>query len=378
MNRLYKIILNISRSFSTIISSFIISIIGVRYFGKENWGEFIHLFTWITFLAFIANFGNKDYLLRRFSNTPSKKPSHFTTSLISRSLLLSLSIILFFAFPIKLAVSSFIFIIILFIYQSFDSIIIFNQKFLLQLVAETTGFVLILIGVFYIPNFDLTHIIYIYCFTFLIKILIVFNHIKPFLKFKNIKFSLLDLKRSFPFFLIIFSGWISSKMDFYVVNVMMPPQQISEYQIGITSFYLLQSVSYLIILPFNKHLYRLNLKAVKKIKNKVAMASFPIIILGSISIWLVLEKLALLNLPTYFYVIGAIASIPTFFFIVDIIMYYRFKKENNVLKINFILAFLNLILSIFLIEKFGISGALTSMLLIQFIALIIYKKTAIW
>lgn len=373
MNRIRKIITVVSRSFSTSLFSFLISFVGIYSYGKTIWGEFIQLFTWILLIAFLTSFGNKDYLLRKYSNKPSKIALYYSNNVVSRMLLLIISIVLFFFFPFHIAIASVILIVLIFIYQSFESLIIYHQKFLKQLIAESIGFLLIITYFLVNKTYNLEMLIYVFSASFFVKISFLIIDFKKYFIVKNIHFSLDELKKSFSFFLIIFSGFIASKIDLYIVNVIMPKESISVYQIGITAFLLLQSVSYLLILPFNKHLYRLKLQSIKKIKKTLYLVALPIVVIGSFMIWFIFERIINLNLPICFYYIGGISSIPTYFFIVDIIQHYRNKEEKIILKINLIAAFINLTLSIILINKLAIIGALMSVLITQIVLVILYK-----
>lgn len=373
MKKYYKIIQNIFRSFSTPIFSFTLSIIGIRLFGKENWGDFIYVWTIINFFTFLANFGNKDFLLRKYSTNPAKISSYFSVSFSSRLAVLLLSFALFFIVPATTALYSFILIIFIYTYQSFDSLIIYHQKFLPQLIAEILGFTIILALFLVDYMFNLYYLLFAYSFSYLCKIVFVSLSLKKELKHFQFSFSIYELKKSFPFFLIVFSSWIASKIDLYVVNFKLPSNQIAKYQLAITAFFLLQSLSYLIILPFNKHIYRLQLASLKKIKRKISYISLPIVIAGSVCIGLTLEYLALLNLPYSFYIISGLASLPIFFYVIDIMLCYKNKQEYKILKINSISTVINLIFTYYLTTFYGVTGGIVSVLIVQVVILIFYK-----
>ncbi len=374
MNKIFKVILNILRSFSIPVFSFIISLLGISYFGKTDWGEFIYYLTWILFLAFICGFGNKEYLLRSYSDFPSQISKYFTKNIISRSVLLLLSLVLFLVFPFNIAMASFSLLLLLFIYQSFDSLIIYNQKFLLQLITEVIGFLLIIAILIYISEYNLETLIYAFCISYLFKICILAYFIKDHFSLNHINFSIKELKDSLSFFLILFSGWMASKIDLYIVNLTVTKDHISEYQIGTTAFLLLQSISYLIISPYSKHIYRVNKKVIKKIKKILSITSLPLVVFGTSATYLILEVIMHLKLPLIFYIYGGLSALPTYFFIVDIMMYYRYKKEVMLMKINFFGALLNLISTFIFIRYLGISGALLSVFITQCVMLIIYKS----
>jgi O-antigen/teichoic acid export membrane protein len=373
MPKYYKIILNIARSLAVPCFNFLIAIIGVKYLGKNNWGDFIQILLWIYFVAFIANFGNKDFLLREFSKSPASLDRSFFLNLISRSLLLSLSFILLLFFPLKTALLSILLVLLLFIYQSLESLVIYNQKFFTQLVSEIVGFIVIISVIFFTNEVNSDILILSYCLAFILKIAIVLPILK--LNFNTIefKFSLSQFQLTLPFFLIGLSGWLSSKIDLYLVNIILPKSELAEYQLLITAFLLLRSLAALIIYPFTKHIYRLQRKTIKKINRILFIASAPLVIVGTFIIWFIFEKIIFLNVSVNLYIFGALSSLPYYFFIIDIFLFYKHKKENKVMYLNFSAAIFNFILAILLIPKYGITGALLGVMFTQFVVLFIYK-----
>lgn len=372
-SKFLKIILNISRSFAVPAFNFFIAIIGINYLGKENWGDFIQILLWIYFIAFISNFGNKDFLLRSFSENSSKMYTVFFENLFSRSIFLCLSLLLFVFFPSKIALLSILLCLLIFIYQSFESLIVFSQRFLLQLIAEILGFILIVSIIHFNNQINTETLISAYCIAFIIKITFMLFGLKINFRSTKFHFSKKQIYLLFPFFLITFSGWLASKIDLYIVNLYLSKVRIAEYQLFMTAFLMLQSFAALLIYPFSKHLYRLPLKSVKKIKNKIALIGIPLVFSGTISIWFVFENIVDLKLSTDLYILGGLSSLPIYFFIIDIMMFYRNKKEKIVMKINFISVMLKLILSLFLIVSFGLKGVLTSVLLTNYSILLLYK-----
>jgi len=373
MNKLVKIILNIARSISVSAFNFLIAIIGIKYLGKNNWGAFVQVLLWVYFVAFIANFGNKDFLLREFSKYPSKIHAYFVTSFISRAIFLLLSFLLIAFFPIKIALLGMLLSILIYTYQSLESLIIYNQKFLTQLIAEVFGFALICSFIFYVKQLTTQNLILAYCIAFLLKISIILFSITIDFKQTKFTFSLKQIQLLIPFFLIGFSGWLSSKIDLYVVNFQLTKAQLAEYQLLITAFLMLQGFSAMIIYPFSKHLFRLKHQTIGKIKRILIIVCFPIIIVSTFLIWFIFEKVIHLNLATNLYIIGAISALPIYFFIVDIFMLYKEKRETKVMYINFVAAFLNLIMTLLLIPIYGIKGAILSVLITQYALLFLYK-----
>ena len=374
MSKLLKIILNIARSLAMPISNFLIAIVGVKYLGKENWGDFIQVLLWIYFVVFIANFGNKDFLLRLYSKNPSTIYSHFSKSFFSRIVFLSLAVVLFFFFSIKIALLSILLSILIYSYQSIESLVIFKQKFLTQLIAETVGFTIILGFIFYKTSLSTTTLLMAYCIAFLLKFTIVIVALKIDFKQFEFRFSKDQIKPLIPFFLIGFSGWLASKIDLYVVNLLLPKTQLATYQLLITAFLMLQAFAAYIIYPFTKHLYRLNNTSIQKIKKILYAVSLPLISFCTLLIWFVFEYFVKLNLNINLYILGAFSALPIFFFIVDIIQFYKNGEEKKVMYINFATAIISLILTLILIPIYGIKGALLSVVITQYLLLILYKS----
>lgn len=373
MNRLLLIGINTIRGFSGPVFNFLIALFGIKFFGKEDWGAMIYALLLVFLAVFIISWGNKDYLVRKYSAQPSKIYHAFYSNFFSRSLLLPLALLLFLFFPFSIAIWCIILVILMHSYNALESLVIYHQKFGYQFVAELLAFGIILSSIFYVENFDLQTFLKLYCFAFLVKFLCLVTNLKFWKEKFSYKISVNEFKATFWFFMLGLSGWVASKADLYIVNFTMPKAQISQYQIAITAFLLIQSLSYLIILPFNKHLYRLPEKSIAKIKKILALTSFPLVSVCTVILWIVLENIANSNLPVNFYVFGGLASIPIYFFIIDIIMYYKNKKESSILKINFINALLNIVLTYLLIQKMGIMGAIISVFINQCSFLCFYK-----
>jgi O-antigen/teichoic acid export membrane protein len=373
MNKLILIGINALRGFSGPVFNFLIALFAIKLFGKENWGTMINALLSIFLIVFLISWGNKEYLVRKYSKQPSKIFYAFYSNFLTRSLLLPLSLFLLLFFPLQIAFWSILLTILMHCYNALESLIIYNQKFGVQFIAEIIAFGSIISSLFFFENFSLELFLKLYCFAFILKLFIIIINLKIWKEHFSFKISLNEFTATFSFFMLGLSGWIVSKIDLYIVNFTMPKEQISEYQIAITAFLLIQSLSYFIILPFNKHFYRLPEKTIQKIKKIVASVSLPIVAISTFAVWFILEKIAQLNLPTSFYILGGLSCIPTYFFIVDIMIYYRNKKETSILKINFINAFINLILTFFLIQKMGIMGAIISVFINQCSILCFYK-----
>lgn len=372
--KIQKIVFNGLKGVAIPVFNFIIAAIGIKHFGNKDWGSFINILIWVYFLAFIANFGNKDFLLRNYSKEPNKINHLFLSSLISRSVFLIFSVGMIYFFPLKTSLLSIALCLLIYIYQSLDSIVIYKQKFGSQLVIELIGSSIIAFGILLQESLNLQKIISLYCLCYFIKIISQLIFLRIEFKTTYLMFSFDLIVKSFPFFLIGFSGWLASKIDLYMVSFYLPNESLAKYQIFISAFIMVRASAGLILYPFSKHLYRLPAISLSKIKKLLLQLSIPIIVLATTIIWFILENLIEIHFTLDYYLLGALSSFPIFTYILTIMSLYRFNKERIVLLTSFTSVILYLILSSIFIPLIEIKGALVSVIIIQFMIMIIYSK----
>jgi O-antigen/teichoic acid export membrane protein len=374
MNRYLQLFFSMLKMVSVPLLNFLTLFLGIKFYGKENWGDFISISIWIFFIAFIAKWSGQNYLLKEFSKNTSNYLNIFYSNVLERSVFLLPSLVLFFVFPFHLALSVLFVLILLFIYNSYEALIVYNQKFQLQFIVEIIGMLLLLIGFIVFPVFNLTTIFYVFGISYLTKCVFLFLNFNHSFKNLRIGFSFIHLKKSFPFFLIGFSGWLASKCDIYIVSVFFSKKELSEYQILISCFLMLQAIPAYLVLPINKHLFRLPQTSINKIKKKLIWFALPIIIMSSTLIWLVMSSLVHIQLSFLIYFIASFSTVPTFFYSVDVLQLYKKNKENEIMKLSFITAFLNSIALVFLVPNFRILGAIISICMAQWLYLFFILK----
>lgn len=374
MNKILNIAINVFRGILFPILNFLVMILGVKIYGKNDWGTLINTIIWVSLIVFILNWGNKDFLIRKFSQEPSKIINTFYSNLFTRSLLIFISLAFLFFYSISTSLICILLVILTHFYNSFESIIIFKQKFKEQLFAETIGFCIIIIGIISLKMYDLNTFLILYCSSFLIKSIYLFIVLK--LWKEKIIFSIdtNHLKYSLPFFILGFSGLVNSKIDLYLVNAFLESSKISDYQLLTSAFLMLQSLSILIVAPLNKTIYRSNQIIIDKLKIIFKNFAIPLVLLGSIGIWIILEKVVQLNLGWEIYFISLLASLPSFFNVIPILSLYKKHQENKVLISNSIAAVINTIACLLLLPKFGILGICIGVCISQWIYLIIIRK----
>ncbi len=367
--RVNIIFFNFLRGFAPSLFNFFIALIGFQSCGAENWGEFAGVILILFVFNFIANWGNKEYLIRTYSEKPNEIKLHYAKSLTTRALFLALSIPLLLYYDSNIALLSILLIIVRFLYSSFESLIIYQQAFKMQLIAELTGFVLILSAIFFNKSFSIEYFLFVYLVSNLVKLVLLTIYLKPFGKRDLFHFDFSILVLTLPFFLISLSGWLHSRIDLYIVEFHLGDTYLAKYQILMGAYLLLDALSAFIVQPFSKHIYRLKDETLKKIRFLLMKIGLPLVLMGSFSIYIFLNFFTTVEFSNLIYFIMTIGAIPPFFYMIDVFILYRRKQEKLIMRIGFLGAGLNLLLALILIPKVGILGAIIGATVAKFILL---------
>ena len=360
------------RTFMPAITLFLISFLLINRFSLELWGNFVAYLLVVNLTAHIINWGNKEYLIRAFSEYPSKISSAFYTHLFSRGLILILSCpILFLCFELEMAFWLIFWVTGLYLYQSSESLIIYTKKFNIQVLVEAIALVISLAYIMLNETISVLNIIQLFTLVMWIKVLFVLITIYP----SKVAFGIdLDqLKLSAPFFIIGLSGLLQSRVDQYIIALNCSKEMIASYQLFLSMFILLQSLSSIIFVPFNKIIYRIGIDVFRKIQLKIAILSVLLVVIITPALSLILSSLFHLEINVYFYIIGAFFAFPPFIYVPIIYLFYRVKREKEIMYVNYIGAGSNLLLTFYFVNYGNPFNAVVASALAQWGMLIWYS-----
>lgn len=373
MRKLITIGVNTIQGFATPAFNFLIVVFGVKIFGKAEWANLINVMIWVFFISFLFGWGNRDHLLRVFSENPSKMYDAFYSNFFSRCFLLPFSLLLFFFFPVEVASWAVALVVLTFAYASLSTLVIHHQKFAAQLVAEIIGFAIIFGSIFYVKEFNLITFLQVYVVSIVVKLILLSSKLRFWTASFSATVSIAEFKSGLPFFILGLSGWLISKTDIYIVDLYLEKSQLAEYQLLITSFVMLQALAAYITIPFTKHVYRVSDEVVQKIKYKLYAVSLPLTILGGFAIWIIMECFVKLGFGYEYYILGASTAIPCYFYTLNVMELVKNHQERSIIYISFFIFFISISMILLLIETYEIFGLLLSAAITQWIALIVYK-----
>ncbi len=373
MHKLLKISAHTIRGFSGPIFNFLIALFGVKFFSKNDWGLVVNILLWVFLIVFILGWGNRDYLVRKYSKQPSKIYHFFYSNFITRSIFLPFSLLLFLFFSFQIASWGIILCVLMHCYYALDSLVLYHQKFRAQLFAEVIGSSIILGSIFYLDTFNLSLFLKFYCIAFFCKNLCILMVLKLWKNPFSFRISLNEFIDGFWIFTLGFSGLLTSKIDIYLIDLYLPKSTLSEYQLLITAFLMLQAISGFIVIPFTKHIFRLPNHIIKKMQQKLYIVAIPIVIIGTACIWFIMEQFVLLNLNFWYYIYGALMAFPSFLYTLDVMILIKSHQEKRVILMNSLGFIINSILIINVIKNHQILGVLLSVCFTQWLLLLFYK-----
>lgn len=374
MTLINKIRFNVFRGYAHSLYQFLILVFAIKMFGRAHWGEIVGIFLITNLLSMVAQFGQKEYLLRAFSKSPSEISILFSKNFVSRSLFLLFGLLFFLFYPPQIASMLIVLVVLQYLYLSMDCLVVYFQKFKAQFIAESVCFAIILGGFLLLKEFHLQSAIAIYSIAFGLRFFILTLFIKPTQFIKQTIFSWDTLKKGFPFFLLAFSGWLTARLDTYFVSYYLTNTELGVYQFLISGLLLIQSLSYFISLPLYKYYFRLNTLSSKAIQKKFITYALPLALIA-FSCFMVFEKVVFdFGFTFWTYLWALLFIIPTFFYTFDVLTLFKNNKEYSVVAVNGTMLVLQSIIFVLLIPKLQFNGALVTVCAAQWIALIIYKR----
>ena len=352
----------------------------LRLADASTWGAFIKVFLIISILGHVVNFGNREYLLRNFAAEPSRIHEQFRRALLSRAALLPIAFIVALSLlPSEIWIWVACWLIGQFLYQSVEVYIFQYRRFAPSALVEALGLALIVLLI-YRWHLDRNSLVQIYAISYLFRFLLITGFL-PLEIWKGI-LQASQIQRSFFvdarwFFFIGLSGLLQSRVDLYTISFFLSDQQVGEYQVIVAFVLLVQVVAGIILSPFSINLMRQSLGAIRKTARRLAVFGLIAAPLGVIGAYLILQFAYQLKLTAAFYIWSLVLVYPVFFYLSWIYYLYGKKLERTVMLCNFGGALLNIVLTLLLIQHYGILGALISSATVQVLLMLVLPYLAL-
>jgi O-antigen/teichoic acid export membrane protein len=325
----------------------------VKLYGTGDWGSFVYYFLYASLASLVLNWGNKDYLLREISKNPAEIGSLWRKSFITRLiLLLPLAVIFLLSFPYGMVVYLIIWILLLFISQSFEVFVTFHRKFMLSFTLEIFSSLIMFASIiFFKDRLGFSALIYSYFLYLSIKAAVYLIYFRRDALRRSVLPSgkLIDpalLKNSFTFFLIGITGMLSSRVDQYTVSYFLPKEALGEYQVLKNFLIYFQSAASFMILPFIKNLYRMKDDSMDKMGVRLLAAGLILIVPMIAALYIIIEFVYGFRFPPEIYLYSALFILPGYYSSVIIYKLFKNSRQSLVVLVSVIGIIISLVLNV--------------------------------
>ena len=375
--RIRPIALNAVQTGLKSFSNVIISLLIIRLFSETLWGEVVFYLIFIDLAFNIIDWGNKNYLILKFSERPDQLRLQWQESIITRFFLplLAITVLLFLPILFLVKIAIIIWIIGRYIYSSFEPVINYQRDYKFSIVAESVSLIVILIPLLLLDDLRVGDILFTYAVTFIVRALLAGLVYRYFFQKFSFRFSRKFLFSAFPFLLMGLSGLLLSRADLYLVAALLPKSALGQYQV-LNSLLLfgLFSISWLLT-PFEKNIYRLRPASLKKLQYKMILFGFPASIGLMLFIFIFLQFIFLFEFSFTIYFLGFLYLYSFFFYLIR--LYYFSKKNKQHIAVTFSIAagVVNILTGLILIPSMEIAGALMAAVIGQLCLILLLFQT---
>jgi len=345
----------------TPLGHLLISYFIIKYKSIAFWGSYVEVLIWVNLILLLLSFGNKAFLLKEFSKTPAKLYQLWFSNFLNRSILLipSFLIIVFTPFFEDKILLTCLWLLLLFISQSYQVLILYLKDFKYSLLVEIIFNCLILLFVFLkIETLDLLEFLTIVVFSNLAKaLLFLFYYLKK-MKGLSFSFSFSELKRNIPYFIPLTLGTVRVKIDTYFANTFFSVSDLGKYQILISFISIGHITTTYFVNPYLKVFFRVSDSIIKRIKRQFFVFGIFYGLAFVIATYFIISKVYLIQFTIDNYITVFAFFIPLLFQMILVNQIYKYDQQNLVSYVALFVIFLQLIIGYFLIQEQGIQGAL--------------------
>lgn len=377
LKRLGLITNNTIRQVLISLFGMVIPFLVIHFSSKEIWGSFVSVFLFSLLALQVINWGNKEYLLRKFSQNPGKIAVVFSENLATRfPLVILFSILGFFLFPVSFGFWITIWLVGRYWNQSVEALILYQKEFNKSILSEVLSFISFGFSFCYLKSeITVYALLIIYSSYQFLKGLLYILLFLTFFKIQKASFQFDYFKASYSFFLLSILGFLGSKVDVYIVEHFGNKTITADYQIINSLLVFVMSVTAFIYSPFTKMIYRNTNDTMDKTKKTLATFGLLIVPVSLLVIHFVLKFYLKTSFNIAFYLIAFLYVYPSYVYGLDIVNLFKQHQEKIVVRYLFLAVILNSILSsLFLYFNFGIIGALSGSAIAQLFVLALFKS----
>jgi hypothetical protein len=273
----------------------------------------------------------------------------------------------------QLAVLLCVCIVARFVYQSFEPVIVYKNRFALISVLEFISLALFISLLFIIPHIGLLQVLMIYAVTDSFKALAVCIAFNEFLRpYRLFRFQWQFLTGALPFFLLGISQLLHARISQFFVNTYLSNSDKAFYQVYINLLLYVAAVPNIVVTPFLKTLFVSGKDVFRKVLGMFLLASLAVVPAALAFIYFLLALVFHFQVTPKQLLLGGLFALPEFYFALRMYYFFSIDKEKTVVMINAACIALAALLGFLLIPGHGVNGALLSAVASQWLTALLY------
>lgn len=378
---------SVSRSILSAFQVFLVSIFVIHFSSLSNWGSFVQIYLIAALCVLIINSGSKDYLIKTISHTPALMWEHLSANTYYRLLLnLFIPLIIFGFLPFEPLLGAGIVGMVLMrtLLSSYEAIIIyqkaFKRCFYIDIASLTLLCIVIICGHYY-AGLNSSFLIYCFVLADLVK-LVFYDYAFGF--FRHLTFVrktvTQQLTATAPFLLSGIIGFLINKADLYLFSALIKdPQLVAKYHILNTLSNMLVIVISALVQVRNKEIFRLPLHKLQTLINTYLKLGFGLCAFILTTFYLVAPVIfGFTPQPLHLLLIASsVMAFTVYMFYIQ--LQYRMNKVHLVNLIIGISGTIGVIIGLWLIPYYEITGALIATFIANCFVLIgLWRYSSKW
>jgi O-antigen/teichoic acid export membrane protein len=354
------------------VLSVLVSLLAVRNAGIDTWGAFVGAMVLVNLCAQVADFGSRDALVRAFSRGPGAVSVAWRAAAASRVPLLVVGPVVFIAAgndPAAVVLMC-AWLVGQFTARLHDALVAYRRAFAFSLGVEVTAVGLTLAAVVVSGRaVSVPLLLAAFAGSAWLRAAAMAARFPVLRPGAGWTASRAELRRSWPFFGLTFSGALQSRVDLYVVAALLPAPVLGTYQV-LTSFVLLvQSLAGALLGPIVPALYRLSRAGVLRGTRRLALMGLGMATAGIAGTAIAMAWLYGLSVPPAALLAAWVAMLPVFAYLPLVHLAFRDGDERIVLAANLVGIGTAGVGAVLLVPSLGLTGAMLAAAVAQVVIL---------
>lgn len=362
--------------FAVPVSNIAVSILVVRWFSVELWGEYVEHLLVVSLVLTVVHWGSKDYLAKQFSKTPKDISLDLQGSILGKVLLLAGLSVLLGVVPMPGLEKD---LMLVWIWsraswQFFESLNTYRRLFLQVATVEVVLVLGMIAGLFEF-EVGIRLLLSLFIGVDVMKLIIysIFNrsYLRPWQGGEGWRSF---FRESFPFFLLTLCSLAASRADLYLLSLWEEAQALAQYQIITNFIQYAHLLATAIMLPFLKNIFRLQFASILQLERR--FIGLGVILAGMLSGGIYVITTFLYQFEMSYIVITLIYLniVVFYFYFLRIPAGFSFNKMWSVIFVMSLMGGINLLLGILIIPTLGMIGGLLSSLSAGIIGLLGFRS----